>query len=63
MRAYIAKILGLTDAYTRIMQLEIEVERLNTLVDNHESNLMILHKESTALKMEADIINKKISNE
>ena len=52
--------LGQTEWRKRIMQLEVEVERLNTLVDNHESNLMILHKESTALKMEADIINKKI---
>lgn len=60
MKKLIEKMLGQTEWRKRIMQLEVEVERLNTLVDNHESNLMILHKESTALKMEADIINKKI---
>jgi len=58
-RRKIAEWFALIDAYERIEQLESEVEHLHTAKERHESNLMVLHKDVQALKMEADILLKK----
>jgi len=60
-RPFIAKIFGLTDAYKRIMQLEIEIAKLKSDVDSlKDFNIPLISAEVESLKMEADIINKKI---
>lgn len=60
-RPFIAKIFGLTDAYQRIMQLEIELAKLKSDVDSlKDFNIPLISAEVASLKMEADIINKKI---
>jgi len=51
---------GLVDAYKRIVELERVVIEQKEWLDRHESNLMILHKKTTALELEADILLKKV---
>ena len=51
---------GLVDAYKRIVELERVVVEQKEWLDRHESNLMILHKKTTALELEADILLKKV---
>ena len=55
----IAEFFGLIDAYERIEELEDQVDRLESASERHENNLMKLHKDVQALKMEADILLKK----
>jgi hypothetical protein len=60
-RPFMAKILGLTDAYQRIMQLEIEVAKLKSELNSlKDFNIPLISAEVESLKLEADIINKKI---
>lgn len=58
-RKKIAEFFGLIDAYERIEELEDQVDRLESASERHENNLMKLHKDVQALKMEADILLKK----
>jgi len=51
---------GLVDAYKRIVELERVVIEQKEWLNRHESNLMILHKKTTALELEADILLKKV---
>tara|TARA_R100001244_G_scaffold103273_1_gene76838 strand:- start:103 stop:318 length:216 start_codon:yes stop_codon:yes gene_type:complete len=42
---------GLVDAYKRIVELERVVMEQKKWIDRHESNLMSLHKDTTALQL------------
>jgi len=59
MRTWILKQFGLVDAYKRIVELERIIIIQKEWLDRHESNLMILHKKTKALELEADILNKR----
>jgi hypothetical protein len=60
-RLFISRVLGLTDAYQRIMQLEIELAKLKSDVTSlKDFNIPLITAEVESLKIEADIINKKI---
>ena len=50
---------GLVDAYKRIVELERTIITQQEWLDRHESNLMLLHKKTKALELEADILNKR----
>ena len=53
--------LGQTEWSKRIMQLEIELAKLKSDVDSlKDFNIPLISAEVESLKMEADIINKKI---
>ena len=58
-KTWILEQFGLVDAYKRIVELERTTIQNKEWLDRHESNLMILHKHTTALKLEADILNKR----
>ena len=47
------------NAYKRIVELERTIITQQEWLDRHESNLMILHKKTTALEMEADILQER----
>jgi len=59
MKTWILKQLGLENAYKRIVELERTIITQQKWLDRHESNLMILHKKTIALEMEADILDKR----
>jgi hypothetical protein len=57
-KIWILDAFGLVDAYARIVELERIVIDQKTWIDRHESNLMLLHKNTTALQL----INKARTN-
>ena len=60
-RPFIARILGQTEWRKRIMQLEIEVAKLKSELNSlKDFNIPLISAEVESLKLEADIINKKI---
>ena len=58
-KTWILEQFGLVDAYKRIVELEKTAVTQQEWLDRHESNLMILHKHTTSLKLEADILQKR----
>ena len=58
-KTWILEQLGLENAYKRIVELERTTITQQKWLDRHESNLMILHKKTIALEMEADILDKR----
>ena len=58
-KTWILEQLGLENAYKRIVELERTIITQQEWLDRHESNLMILHKKTTALEMEADILHER----
>jgi len=58
-KTWILEQLGLENAYKRIVELERTIITQQKWLDRHESNLMILHKKTIALEMEADILDKR----
>ena len=57
-KKWILKFLGLTNAYARIVELERVVIEQKKWLDRHENNLMLSHKNITALQL----INKARTN-
>ena len=58
-KRWILEQLGLEKEYKRIVELERTIITQQEWLDRHESNLMILHKKTTALEMEADILQER----
>jgi hypothetical protein len=57
-KIWILDAFGLVDAYARIVELERVVVEQKEWIDRHESNLMLLHRNITALQL----INKARTN-